>query len=59
MALDLPCVNFSADTRETWFRRRLGMAMRVANVGSVLMAALAPPMRSFLGKEPDGKLQTF
>ena len=48
MAVDLSMVRFSKDMSESWFRCRLGMAVHVGNVGLVLMAALAPPVRACL-----------
>jgi hypothetical protein len=44
VALGLSTVMFSRDMREWWCRQRLGLAVRVANFGQVLMAALAPPL---------------
>ena len=49
MGLDLSMVTFSAHMSESWFRRRLGMAVHIPNFGLVLMAALAPPLRACIG----------
>ena len=49
MGLDLSMVTFSAHMSESWFRRRLGMAVHIPNFGLVLMAALTPPLRACIG----------
>ena len=49
MGLDLSMVRFSERMSEHWFRQRLGLAVRIAIFGLVLMAALAPPLKACLG----------
>ena len=42
-------VTFSADMSESWFRQRLGLSVRIPNLGMALMAALMPPLRACVG----------
>ena len=49
LGLYLSKVTFSADMSESWFRQRLGLAVRIPQFGLVLMAALAPPLRACVG----------
>ena len=51
--MDLSTFSYSTDMSECWFRQRLGLAVHVANFGMVLMAAVAPPVRACLKKDPD------
>ena len=48
MGLDLSTVKLSDGMGEPWFRQRVGLAAHVANVGLVLLAALAPPLQVFV-----------
>ena len=50
MGLDLSMVRFSERMSEHWFRQRLGLSVHIAIVGLVLMAALAPPLKTCLGE---------
>ena len=59
MALDLPTVRFPRDMSESWFRQGLGLAVHVPNLGLVLMAALAPPLRACLSKDLDDNELNF
>ena len=59
MALDLSTVSFSSDMSECWFRRRLGLAVHIANFGMVLMADVAPPARACFKTDPDAEELNF